>query len=46
MVMLADVVADGIQRLSADAEVPSKGGKLPVYDHVAFLPRCGFGTIQ
>ena len=36
---------DGIQRLRADAKVPFKGGKLPVYDHETSLPLLS-GTIQ
>ena len=37
-IMLTQIVADGIKRLRADAEVPFKGGKLPVYDHENSLP--------
>ena len=38
VVMLTQIIADGIQRLGTDTKVLFKGGKLPVYDHKTSLP--------
>ena len=45
VIVLAQVITDGIKRLGTDAEIPFKGGKLPVYDHETSLPFLS-GTIQ
>ena len=44
-VMPVQPVADGVQGAGGKSQIPLQGGKLPVYNHLAFLPSAWMGTI-